>query len=225
MIEARRAEIADRIAGLHALDAKLAGLQGHLGRPRRSLAVIDGPCRDAADAVIGAVEGGCAVLLDDTCRRTLGRSTRRVSFGADRAPRRADDPTSGTAQAFELGWHRSFANASGASASLRDTDRDGSGSTSALQLLGLKQPLRHPSALDGKKVPSARDALELVRTAIIEVQSRPDDEVLDRARDKDLAGPGLGRDPCSDVGEAGGSSAITSISPTWSPARISSRDP
>ena len=28
MIEARRAEIADRIAGLHALDAKLAGLLG-----------------------------------------------------------------------------------------------------------------------------------------------------------------------------------------------------
>ena len=60
MIDARRAEIADRIAGLHALDAKLAGLQGHLERPRRSLAVIDGPCCDAADAVVGAAEGGCA---------------------------------------------------------------------------------------------------------------------------------------------------------------------
>ena len=59
MIKTRRAEIADRIAGLHALDARLAGLQGHLERPRRSLAVIDGPCCDAADAVVGAAEGGC----------------------------------------------------------------------------------------------------------------------------------------------------------------------
>jgi hypothetical protein len=60
MIAVRRAEVADRIAGLHALDARLARLQGHLERPRRSLAVIDGPCCDAADAVVGAVEGGCA---------------------------------------------------------------------------------------------------------------------------------------------------------------------
>ena len=60
MIEARRVEIADRIAGLHALDAKLAGLQGHLERPRRSLAILEGPCCEAADAVVGAAEGGCA---------------------------------------------------------------------------------------------------------------------------------------------------------------------
>ena len=59
MIEGRRAEIADRIAGLQALDARLAGLLGHLERPRRSLAVLDGPCCDAADAVVGAAEGGC----------------------------------------------------------------------------------------------------------------------------------------------------------------------
>ena len=59
MIEVRRAEIADRIAGLQALDARLAGLLGHLGRPRRSLAVLDGPCCEAADAVVGAAEGGC----------------------------------------------------------------------------------------------------------------------------------------------------------------------
>jgi DNA-binding transcriptional MerR regulator len=59
MIEARRAEIAERIAGLQALDASLAGLVGHLGRPRRSLAVLDGPCCEAADAVVGAAEGGC----------------------------------------------------------------------------------------------------------------------------------------------------------------------
>lgn len=60
MIEARRVEIADRIAGLHALDVKLAGLQGHLERPRRSLAILEGPCCEAADAVVGAAEGGCA---------------------------------------------------------------------------------------------------------------------------------------------------------------------
>ena len=59
MIEVRRAEIADRIAGLQALDARLTSLLGHLGRPRRSLAVLDGPCCEAANAVVGAVEGGC----------------------------------------------------------------------------------------------------------------------------------------------------------------------
>ena len=59
MIEARRAEIADRITGLQALDGRLAGLLGHLGRPVRSLAVLDGPCCEAADAVVGAAEGGC----------------------------------------------------------------------------------------------------------------------------------------------------------------------
>lgn len=59
LIEERRAEVADRIARLQALDARLAGLLGHLGRPRRSLAVLDGPCCEAVDAVIGAAEGGC----------------------------------------------------------------------------------------------------------------------------------------------------------------------
>ena len=43
MIAGRRAEIADRIAGLEALDARLAGLLEPLERPRRSLAVLDGP--------------------------------------------------------------------------------------------------------------------------------------------------------------------------------------
>lgn len=59
MIEQRRAEIAERITGLRALDARLTGLLGHLERPRPSLAVVDGPCCDAADAVVGAAEGGC----------------------------------------------------------------------------------------------------------------------------------------------------------------------
>jgi DNA-binding transcriptional MerR regulator len=60
LIEQRRADIADRIAGLQALDTRLAGLLGHLSQPRRSLVVLDGPCCDAANAVVGAVEGGCA---------------------------------------------------------------------------------------------------------------------------------------------------------------------
>ncbi len=58
----RRAEVADRIAGLQALDARLAGLERHLGRPRRALAVVDqaGPCCEAADAVVGSIDGTCA---------------------------------------------------------------------------------------------------------------------------------------------------------------------
>ena len=48
-------------------------------------------------------------------------------------------------------------------------------------------------------MPRARDALEVVCPAILEVEAGPDDEVLDRARDEDLAGPGQGRDPCRDV--------------------------
>jgi DNA-binding transcriptional MerR regulator len=61
LIERRRAEIADRIARLQALDGRLARLERHLGRSSRSLAVLDGgPCCAAADAVVGSVEGGCA---------------------------------------------------------------------------------------------------------------------------------------------------------------------
>lgn len=62
LILERRADIADRIAGLEALDARLGALASHLERPRRALAVIDvgGPCCDAADAVVGSVEGSCA---------------------------------------------------------------------------------------------------------------------------------------------------------------------
>lgn len=60
LIGERRAAIAERIAGLQALDARLGGLLGHLERPRRTLAVLDGPCCDAADAVVGTAEGSCA---------------------------------------------------------------------------------------------------------------------------------------------------------------------
>lgn len=60
LIDERRAEIAVRIAGLEALDARLAGLRGHLDRPHQSLAVLNGACCDAAGAVVGAAEGGCS---------------------------------------------------------------------------------------------------------------------------------------------------------------------
>ena len=62
VISERRAEIAARIVGLQALDARLVGLQRHLERPRRSLAVLDaaGPCCDAAGAVVGSAESACA---------------------------------------------------------------------------------------------------------------------------------------------------------------------
>lgn len=72
LIDERRAEIATRMAGLQALDARLTGLQGHLQRPRRSLAVIDssGPCCDAADAVVGSAEGACACCSSMPAVRT-----------------------------------------------------------------------------------------------------------------------------------------------------------
>ena len=60
LIAERRAEVAERIAGLQALDERLAGLLGHLERPRPALTVLDGPCCEAADAVAGAAGGGCA---------------------------------------------------------------------------------------------------------------------------------------------------------------------
>jgi hypothetical protein len=49
------------LAGLQALDARLAGLQGHLARSPQSLRVMDPslPCCEAAEAVVGASEGGC----------------------------------------------------------------------------------------------------------------------------------------------------------------------
>ena len=68
VIGQRRAEIAQRIAGLQALDARLSGLQGHLARSHRSLKVMDAarpmdamrPCCEAAGAVVEVSEGGCA---------------------------------------------------------------------------------------------------------------------------------------------------------------------
>jgi DNA-binding transcriptional MerR regulator len=61
LIAERRTEISDRIAGLVALDARLADLERHLTRPRRSLDVLEsGACCDAAAGVVGSAEGGCA---------------------------------------------------------------------------------------------------------------------------------------------------------------------
>ena len=62
LIADRRAEIAERIAGLQALDSRLAGLERHLGTRRRPLAMVDvaGPCCDAAILVDEAASGACA---------------------------------------------------------------------------------------------------------------------------------------------------------------------
>jgi len=61
LIAERRADVADRIAGLEALDARLASLDRHLRVPRRELAVVAaGPCCDAADAVVGSAENACS---------------------------------------------------------------------------------------------------------------------------------------------------------------------
>jgi len=63
LIATRRAEVADRIAGLQALDARLAGLERHLGRVRPELTMLaaaGGPCCDAAEAVGESADGGCA---------------------------------------------------------------------------------------------------------------------------------------------------------------------
>jgi DNA-binding transcriptional MerR regulator len=62
VIGERRADIAERIAGLQALDARLASLQDHLDRPSRSLLVMDPtrPCCETAGAVARSSEGGCA---------------------------------------------------------------------------------------------------------------------------------------------------------------------
>ena len=62
LIGERRADIAERIAGLQALDARLGGLERHLTRPHRILQMADGtgPCCDAADAVVASEAGGCA---------------------------------------------------------------------------------------------------------------------------------------------------------------------
>ena len=71
LISMRRAAVADRIAGLAELDARLADLERHLATAparRNPLPMLAGrereadasPCCDAAGAVLGSAEGGCA---------------------------------------------------------------------------------------------------------------------------------------------------------------------
>jgi DNA-binding transcriptional MerR regulator len=79
LIADRRSDVAERIARLHELDARLADLERHVtttargmsprARPARAaLAVIDagGPCCDATAAVTSAVHGGCACCASAT---------------------------------------------------------------------------------------------------------------------------------------------------------------
>lgn len=62
LITRQRSDIAERMAGLRALDARLESLQRHLARARPALNVLTGgaPCCDVAHAVIGNAEGACA---------------------------------------------------------------------------------------------------------------------------------------------------------------------
>ncbi len=72
LIADRRADVANRLARLRELDARLADLERHVREPsgrvrgaasaQTGLAVLDlgGPCCDAAAAVTGVAEGGCA---------------------------------------------------------------------------------------------------------------------------------------------------------------------
>ena len=61
LIGRRRADIADRMASLQELDARLAALERHLGRPGRVLAMLTSPgaCCDAAGAVVSGVGCSC----------------------------------------------------------------------------------------------------------------------------------------------------------------------
>lgn len=59
LIAERRTEVAERIAGLQSLDARLASLERHLRSPRREPVIGAGPCCDTANAVMGSAAGVC----------------------------------------------------------------------------------------------------------------------------------------------------------------------
>jgi hypothetical protein len=60
------------MAGLQALDARLGGLERHLALPRRELQMVDqGPCCEAADAIVGSAAGDCSC-----CTPAVGGPTR-----------------------------------------------------------------------------------------------------------------------------------------------------
>ena len=77
LIAERRADVADRLGRLRDLDARLADLERHVAAPalsardgapaRVTLSVLDsgGPCCDAAAAITGVAEGGCACCAPD----------------------------------------------------------------------------------------------------------------------------------------------------------------
>jgi DNA-binding transcriptional MerR regulator len=65
LIAARRREVRERMARLADLDGRLADLERHVTEPRqahRPLTVLAGmaPCCEAASAITGIAEGGCA---------------------------------------------------------------------------------------------------------------------------------------------------------------------
>lgn len=66
LLEARRAEIAERMGRLRALDARLADLQSHLRTPtparsrRLTVVAAGGPCCSAAGSIVDVAEGGCS---------------------------------------------------------------------------------------------------------------------------------------------------------------------
>ena len=63
LIGRQRAVVADRMAGLRALDARLAALERHLGRPGRTLTMLAASgavCCDAAGVVVGGEVGACS---------------------------------------------------------------------------------------------------------------------------------------------------------------------
>lgn len=62
LIRRQRAEVAGRIAGLQALDARLVALERHLERPGPHPAMVGGPstsCCDAAGAVVSGAGCSC----------------------------------------------------------------------------------------------------------------------------------------------------------------------
>lgn len=70
LIAERRTDVADRIAGLQTLDARLEALERHLARRGRTLAVVEpgGACCDAAGAVIASELAGCACCSQEAIR-------------------------------------------------------------------------------------------------------------------------------------------------------------
>jgi DNA-binding transcriptional MerR regulator len=60
LIAVRRQQVAERIAGLQLLDARLARLEHHLGRQRLTIVGDGAACCDSASALLEGDPGGCA---------------------------------------------------------------------------------------------------------------------------------------------------------------------